>query len=82
MGILRQEADVAMAEHKEKLKKQEVAQKLRDEKEREQRAAREKEMSENKICDITDEEAAEIIKEEENKYGRIKMKYFCRFYYI
>ncbi|XP_065361055.1 nuclear migration protein nudC [Calliphora vicina] len=67
MDILRKEADVAMGEHKEKMKKQEQAQKLKDEKEQQQRAAREKEMSESKICDITDEEAAEIIKEEENK---------------
>lgn len=67
MDILRKEADVAMGEQKEKLKKQEQAQKLKDEKELQQRAAREREMSESKICDITDEEAAEIIKEEENK---------------
>ncbi|XP_023302234.2 nuclear migration protein nudC [Lucilia cuprina] len=67
MDILRKEAEVAMGEHKEKMKKQEEAQKLKEEKERQQRAAREKEMSESKICDITDEEAAQIIKEEENK---------------
>lgn len=67
LGILRKEADFALAEHKEKIKKQEQAQQLKEEKEREQRNAREKEMSESKICDITDEEAAEIIKEEENK---------------
>ncbi|XP_037810131.1 nuclear migration protein nudC [Lucilia sericata] len=67
MDILRKEAEVAMGEHKEKMKKQEQAQKLKEEKERQQRAAREREMSESKICDITDEEAAQIIKEEENK---------------
>lgn len=65
---MRKEAAIANAEHKEKLKKQEQAQKLKEEKEREQKAAREKEMDENKICDISDEEAAEIIKEEAERY--------------
>lgn len=67
LEILQKEADIAIAEHKEKMKQEEQSQKLKEEKEREQRAAREKEMSESKICDITDEEAAEIIKEEEKK---------------
>lgn len=67
MEILRKEADIAMAEHKEKMKAQEQSQKLKEQKQREEKAAREKEMSESKICDITDEEAAEIIKEEEKK---------------
>lgn len=67
MGILRKEAEIALSEHKEKMKKQEQQEKLKEEKERQQRAAREKEMSESKICDITDEEAAQIIKEEEDR---------------
>ncbi|XP_075159906.1 nuclear distribution C, dynein complex regulator [Haematobia irritans] len=67
MDILRKEADIAMAEHKEKLRKQEAEAKKKEEKERQQRQAREKEMSESKICDITDEEAAQIIKEEEDR---------------
>uniref|UniRef100_A0A1I8NLS3 Nuclear migration protein nudC n=1 Tax=Stomoxys calcitrans TaxID=35570 RepID=A0A1I8NLS3_STOCA len=67
MDILRKEADLAMAEHKEKLQRQEAEAKKREQKERQQKEAREKEMSESKICDITDEEAAQIIKEEEDK---------------
>lgn len=67
MDILRKEADIAMAEHKEKMRKQEEQRKQKEEKERKEREAREKEMSQSKICDITDEEAAQIIKEEEDK---------------
>ncbi|XP_073839515.1 nuclear distribution C, dynein complex regulator [Musca autumnalis] len=67
MDILRKEADIAMAEHKEKLRKQEAEKRQKEEKQRKELEARQKEMSESKICDITDEEAAQIIKEEEDK---------------
>lgn len=42
-------------------------QRLKAEKERAERKARKQEIDDNKICDITDEEAAAIIKEEETK---------------
>lgn len=67
MGILRKEAELASAEINAKKRKLEEAQKLKEEKERKEREAREKQMEESKICDITDEEAAQIIKEEEDK---------------
>uniref|UniRef100_A0A1A9W3F6 Nudc_N domain-containing protein n=1 Tax=Glossina brevipalpis TaxID=37001 RepID=A0A1A9W3F6_9MUSC len=70
MDIFRKEAEIATSDQAEKLKKQEQVEKLREEKEQEIKAAavaREKEISDQKICDITDEEAAQIIKEEESK---------------
>lgn len=65
MEILRKEANIAMAEHKVKIEKEEKVRKAREEKELQERIKREKDLEENKICDITEEEAAEIIKEEE-----------------
>ncbi|KAH8415512.1 hypothetical protein KR222_001533 [Zaprionus bogoriensis] len=67
LDIFRKESKLAMAAHEEKLKAREAAKRVKDEKERAEREARQKEMDDNKICDITDEEAAAIIKEEENK---------------
>ncbi|XP_030385459.1 nuclear migration protein nudC [Scaptodrosophila lebanonensis] len=67
LDVFRKEAKVAMADHDEKMRAREAAKKLKEEKERAERTARQKEMSENKICDITDEEAAAIIKEQEDK---------------
>lgn len=61
-----------MAAHEDKVKAREAAQRLKDEKERAEREARQKEMDDNKICDITDEEAAAIIKEEEDKLVRLE----------
>jgi len=67
LGTFRKEAEVAMVAHKEKLKKREEAQRRKEEKEQAERASRKNEMSANKICDISDEEAAQIMKEEEEK---------------
>ncbi|TDG52788.1 hypothetical protein AWZ03_001021 [Drosophila navojoa] len=67
LDVFRKESKLAMAAHEEKLKAREATQRLKDEKERAEREARQKEMDDNKICDITDEEAAAIIKEEEDK---------------
>lgn len=68
LDVFRKEAKLAVAAHEEKVKAREAAQRVKDEKERAEREARQKEIDDNKICDITDEEAAAIIKEEENKY--------------
>ncbi|XP_034481133.1 nuclear migration protein nudC [Drosophila innubila] len=67
LEIFRKESKLAMAAHEEKVKAREASQRLKDEKERAEREARQKEMDDNKICDITDEEAAAIIKEQEDK---------------
>jgi len=67
LEIFRKESKLALADHAEKVKAREASQRLKDEKERAEREARQKEMDENKICDISDEEAAAIIKEQEDK---------------
>ncbi|XP_064539926.1 nuclear migration protein nudC [Drosophila montana] len=67
LDVFRKESQLAMAAHEEKVKVRQAAQRLKDEKERAEREARQKEMDDNKICDISDEEAAAIIKEEEDK---------------
>ncbi|XP_060659591.1 nuclear migration protein nudC [Drosophila nasuta] len=67
LDIFRKESKIAMAAHEEKVKVREAAQRMKEEKERAEREARQKEMDDNKICDITDEEAAAIIKEQEDK---------------
>ncbi|KAH8302993.1 hypothetical protein KR044_012896 [Drosophila immigrans] len=67
LEIFRKESKIAMAAHEEKVKVREAAQRVKDEKEREEREARQREMDDNKICDISDEEAAAIIKEQEDK---------------
>ncbi|XP_020816335.1 nuclear migration protein nudC [Drosophila serrata] len=67
LGVFKKESELAMSAHQEKVKSREAAQKAKEEKERAAREARQKEIDDNKICDITDEEAAAIIKEEEDK---------------
>ncbi|EDV96400.1 nuclear migration protein nudC [Drosophila grimshawi] len=67
LGVFRKESKLAMADHDEKVKARDAAQRVKDEKERAEREARQKEMDDNKICDISDEEAAAIIKEQEDK---------------
>ncbi|XP_017043335.2 nuclear migration protein nudC [Drosophila ficusphila] len=67
LDVFKKESKLAMEAHGEKVKSREAAQRLKEEKERKEREARQKEINENKICDITDDEAAAIIKEEENK---------------
>lgn len=67
LGVFNKESELAMSAHQEKQKAREATKKIKDEKERAEREARQKEIDENKICDITDEEAAAIIKEEEDK---------------
>ncbi|KAL7734019.1 hypothetical protein ACLKA6_011708 [Drosophila palustris] len=67
LEIFRKESKLAMSAHEEKVKAREASQRLKEEKERAEREARQKEMDDNKICDITDEEAAAIIKEQEDK---------------
>lgn len=67
LDVFRKESQLAMAAHEEKVKVRQAAQRMKDEKERAEREARQKEMDDNKICDISDEEAAAIIKEEEDK---------------
>lgn len=76
LDVFRKESKLAMAAHEEKVKAREAAQRLKDEKERAEREARQKEMDDNKICDITDEEAAAIIKEEEDKL--VRLEYYQR----
>lgn len=70
LDVFRKEAKLAVSAHEEKVKAREAAQRAKEEKERAEREARQKEIDDNKICDITDEEAAAIIKEEENKCVR------------
>ncbi|KAH8372397.1 hypothetical protein KR093_011349 [Drosophila rubida] len=67
LDIFRKESKLALAAHEEKMKVREAAQRLKNDKERAEREARQKEMDDNKICDISDEEAAAIIKEQEDK---------------
>ncbi|KAH8303578.1 hypothetical protein KR018_003972 [Drosophila ironensis] len=70
LDVFQKESQLAMDAHREKVKSREAAQQRKEEKERaerEERLARQREIDDNKICDITDEEAATIIKEEEDK---------------
>ncbi|XP_017138210.1 nuclear migration protein nudC [Drosophila miranda] len=67
LDTFRKESSVAIEEHTQKLKAREATKRIKDEKERVEREARQKEIDDNKICDISDEEAAAIIKEEEDK---------------
>ncbi|KAH8259319.1 hypothetical protein KR026_002564 [Drosophila bipectinata] len=67
LDVFNKESKLAVAAHAEKQKSRDAAQKKKEEKERAEREARQKEIDDNKICDITDEEAAAIIKEEEDK---------------
>ncbi|EDX10781.1 nuclear migration protein nudC [Drosophila simulans] len=67
LDVFNKEAKLAITENNEKIKAREASQRLKAEKEIAERKARQKEIDNNKICDITDEEAAAIIKEEENK---------------
>lgn len=67
LKVFRKECEIAEAEHEVKMKKRAEQQRIKEEKEEEERAARRREMEANKICDISDEEAAQIIKEEEDR---------------
>jgi len=67
LDVFNKESKLAVTENYEKIKAREASQRLKAEKERAERKARKQEIDDNKICDITDEEAAAIIKEEETK---------------
>ncbi|KAH8379743.1 hypothetical protein KR009_006903 [Drosophila setifemur] len=67
LDVFNKESKLAINAHNEKKKSREASQKVKEEKERAEREARQKEINDNKICDISDEEAAAIIKEEEDK---------------
>ena len=83
MGVFQKEASVAQESHKEVLKAREEAKRQKEEKEAALRAERDAKMQNSKICDITDEEAAQIIKEEEEKYvGILKNPKMLSFYYL
>ncbi|KAH8297908.1 hypothetical protein KR018_000508 [Drosophila ironensis] len=73
LEIFRKEYQLALASHNEKMKKREEA-KNEKKKREEQEAleARQRELANKKICEITDEEAAAITKEEEDK-KRLKL---------
>jgi len=78
LDVFTKESKLAISDHNEKLKAREASQRLKDEKERAEREARKKEIDDNKICDITDEEAAAIIKEEEVKYVGRKREHLLK----
>lgn len=67
LKIFRKEGEKALAAHQELIKKREERQRIKQEKEEKERAARQEELEGNRICDVSDEEAAQIIKEEEER---------------
>ncbi|XP_037933130.1 nuclear migration protein nudC [Teleopsis dalmanni] len=67
LDTFRKESEIANEAHKEVLMQREEKDRLKKEKELKERTARKKEIETNKICDITDKEAADIIREEEEK---------------
>ena len=67
LKVFRKEAVKAESDHKEEVKKREEKQHIKEEKAEREHAQRQKEMEANRICDISDEEAAQIIKEEEER---------------
>lgn len=67
LGIFHKEAKIAMSAYAEIKKKRDAAEAAKKEKENAERLARQAQLDSSKICDISDEEAAQIIKEEEER---------------